>query len=53
MIKPKEKYVLETNQPLANYTASELVLPGFLKFDSHYKKGLPIMIMIPMAIRFS
>jgi len=40
VIRPKEEYVLETDQPLASYTTSELAGPGILNFDSHYKKRI-------------
>jgi YD repeat-containing protein len=40
IIKPKEEYILETNQPLANYTTSAMITPWDLNFDSHYKKRI-------------
>jgi YD repeat-containing protein len=39
-IQPQEEYILETNAPLANATISELLGPGILNIDSHYKKRI-------------
>jgi len=38
LIKPKEEYILEINQPLTSYTTSELSSTGILTFDSNYKR---------------